>query len=178
MNAPDAHAALLAHRARKDAHFRTPQGPLRAAALRDFTGLAYYPPDDRYALSVPVMRAAPETITLPTTTGEERPFTRYGTAHLRTPEGDATLTLYAPDGDDRPDRVFIPFRDATSGTETYGAGRYLDAPLTHDADETTVHLDFNYAYHPYCAYGDGWSCPLPPRDNWLGVPIRAGERNP
>ena len=75
--------------------------------------------------------------------------------------------------------IFIPFRDATSGHETYGAGRYLwdsakGADLGSEGDELV--LDFNYAYHPSCVYDVRWSCPLAPQENWLPVPIRAGER--
>ena len=70
---------------------------------------------------------------------------------------------------------FLPFRDATSGPETYGAGRYLDAEITSDG---RVLLDFNRAYFPYCAYGEGWTCPLPPAENWLRAAVRAGERFP
>jgi uncharacterized protein (DUF1684 family) len=75
--------------------------------------------------------------------------------------------------------VFLPFRDATSGTTSYGGGRYLwDSVKGADlgsADEELV-LDFNYAYHPSCVYDPRWSCPLAPRDNWLGIPVEAGER--
>ena len=77
--------------------------------------------------------------------------------------------------------VFIPFRDGTSGSETYGAGRYLldtvkGADLGGTGDRLV--LDFNYAYHPSCAYDPRWSCPLAPRANWLTVPVRVGERLP
>jgi uncharacterized protein (DUF1684 family) len=70
--------------------------------------------------------------------------------------------------------LFLPFRDATSGRETYGAGRYLEVDPP-DADGRVV-VDFNLAYNPYCAYNPDWSCPIPPGENWLDVPIRAGER--
>jgi uncharacterized protein (DUF1684 family) len=69
-------------------------------------------------------------------------------------------------------RFFLPFRDATSGRESYGPGRYLDVEPGRDG---RVQVDFNLAYNPYCAYNDAFSCPLPPPDNWLRVPIRAGE---
>jgi hypothetical protein len=69
--------------------------------------------------------------------------------------------------------LFIPFRDITSGNESYGAARYLDLEVEHD-DRYAV--DFNYAYNPYCAYSEDYICPLPPQENWLKVPIRAGEK--
>jgi len=69
--------------------------------------------------------------------------------------------------------LFIPFRDATSGIATYGAGRYLDIEPNEDG---TITVDFNLAYNPSCVYSDGWSCPIPPAENWLDVAIEAGER--
>ena len=70
-------------------------------------------------------------------------------------------------------RFFLPFRDKTSGNETYELGRYLDPQMSPDGH---LMIDFNYAYNPYCAYGEGWSCPFPPRENWIEVPIEAGEK--
>jgi uncharacterized protein (DUF1684 family) len=80
--------------------------------------------------------------------------------------------------------LFLPFRDATSGKETYGGGRYLfDTAKNTDGrclEITTgspdVTIDFNYAYNPSCAYDARWACPLAPRENWLPVAVRAGER--
>ena len=74
------------------------------------------------------------------------------------------------------EELFLPFRDATSERETYGAGRYLD--VEPPAGDGLVLVDLNYAYNPNCAYNPDWSCPIPPGENWLGVPIRAGERAP
>ena len=85
------------------------------------------------------------------------------------PVSRLTLALYATPGHEG---YFLPFRDATSGRETYGAGRYLDLAPPHDGKVT---VDFNLAYNPYCAYSDSFSCALPPVENWLQVPIRAGE---
>ena len=75
---------------------------------------------------------------------------------------------------------FLSFRDATSGDETYGAGRYVldtakGADLGADGSGRLV-VDFNFSYQPSCSYDPQWSCPLPPRENWLTMPIRAGER--
>jgi hypothetical protein len=77
--------------------------------------------------------------------------------------------------------LFIPFRDATNGSETYGAGRYLidaakSADLGGDAGRRTLILDFNFAFHPSCAFDPKWACPLAPPSNRLDIPIRAGER--
>ncbi len=75
--------------------------------------------------------------------------------------------------DARQGHLFLPFTDSTSGTDTYGTGRYLDPVLLEDG---RVSVDLNYAYNPYCAYNDHWSCPIPPAENHLSVPIRAGEK--
>jgi uncharacterized protein (DUF1684 family) len=76
--------------------------------------------------------------------------------------------------------LFLPFRDATNGHGTFGGGRYL-LDTRKGADLGTVDgrliVDFNFAYNPSCAYNDVWHCPLPPVENWLQVPIRAGERS-
>jgi uncharacterized protein (DUF1684 family) len=104
-----------------------------------------------------------------TTNGKEQVFRRYGIVHFEVDGAAAQVTLYSSAGSHE---VFLPFRDATSGKETYGAGRYLD--LRAHGDEVVI--DFNYAYNPNCAYNPDWNCPLPPAENWLKVPIRAGEK--
>ncbi len=165
---------LLAFRARKDDFFRSGRGPLQGEALRAFTGLAYYPPDPAWRVTVPVEPLEGEVVELATTSGEPRPMRPIGRVRLHLPSGEATLTLFASPDDPAPTQAFVPYRDATSGSETYGAGRYLEA----DLQAGTATLDFNLAYHPYCAYGDGWSCPLPPAENRLPLAVRAGERLP
>jgi uncharacterized protein len=73
--------------------------------------------------------------------------------------------------------LFVPFRDATSGRETYGAGRYLEIELQrHAKGAHTATLDFNLAYNPHCAYSSDYSCPIPPPENTLPIAITAGER--
>ncbi|MFC5850010.1 DUF1684 domain-containing protein [Deinococcus petrolearius] len=174
--------AIGEFRRRKDEHFASGRGPVQGEALRQFRGLSYYAPDDSWALSAPL--EAPQEqdageFTLETNTGQPRQMAFAGRVRLPLPGGEQSLSVFAPLGDTAPARVFIPFRDATSGPETYGAGRYLDAPVSRGpGGAALVQLDFNLAYHPYCAYGDGWTCPLPPAENRLRVVVRAGERLP
>jgi uncharacterized protein (DUF1684 family) len=73
------------------------------------------------------------------------------------------------------DYLFIPMKDQTSGKETYGAGRYLDASIK-DIKDGKIALDFNKLYNPYCAFSEGYSCPIPPKENHLPVRIEAGEK--
>ncbi len=82
-----------------------------------------------------------------------------------------SLTLYRESGRGR---FFLPFRDATSGDETYSGGRYLDPQETPDG---LVTVDFNYAYNPYCAYNDEWTCPIPPPENVLSVAVAPGKKH-
>jgi uncharacterized protein (DUF1684 family) len=110
-----------------------------------------------------------------TNTGDRRHYRRWGRLSFEVDGRPAALTIYSDPYDED---YFLPFRDATNGDETYGAGRYLDnhRPGVERTGENTFIIDFNYAYNPYCAYSERYSCPLPPRENWLDVPIRAGEK--
>jgi uncharacterized protein (DUF1684 family) len=163
-------------RADKDAFFREhPNSPLLPEQRASFDGLAYFPENESL-----VVRARLETdgvdldeaIAMQTTTGGEQVYRRAGVVRFEVGGAPAQLTLFAS-----PEmrELFVPFRDATSGSETYGAGRYLEVEPA-DLDGT-VEIDFNYAYNPYCAYNPTWSCPIPPGENWLAVAIRAGERS-
>lgn len=159
-------------RAQKDAFFKThPQSPLTAEQQATFTSLRYFPENSELRLLLPLEEfAEQDTIVMQTSTGDMRAYIHYGRLHFTADGQDVSLTLYADvDGSG----FFLPFADALRGRETYGAGRYLDPePL---ADGRFL-VDFNRAYNPYCAYNDAWSCPLTPVENWLPVPIRAGEK--
>ena len=106
-----------------------------------------------------------------TTTGGEQTYHRAGVVRFDLEGEPAKVTLYASP---EMHELFVPFRDATSGNETYGAGRYLEVEPPDERGNVVV--DFNDAYNPYCAYNPEWSCPIPPGENWLPVAIRAGER--
>lgn len=166
--------ALLGEREAKNAAFRSgAQSPIPAAGRAGFAGLSYYPVDPELRFSVRLQRyevAAP--VRMGTNTGEIRDALHYGRFEFRAAGRDCRLEVYRFEEAGAPS-LFIPFRDATSGGETYGAGRYLDL-----AENTsgTYDLDFNRAYNPYCAYNPEYSCPLPPAENTLAVPIRAGEK--
>ncbi len=161
------------NREQKDQYFRAnPYSPIAIEKRVNFTGLNYYPVDVAMRLTLPLERATePAPLTIQTNTGEERPFRRIGTVTFEVEGQPATLAIYQ--GQDHDD-LFVPFRDATSGGETYGAGRYLEPEELADGN---ILLDFNAAYNPFCAYSDDFSCPLPPAENHLTVPIRAGEKS-
>lgn len=162
-------------RAAKDDFFRSNlQSPLTPDQQAAFTGLAYFPeePALRIEGSLDTDVDRDERIEMQTTTGGTQEYRRMGRVRFRVDGEEAEITLYQSE---LQEELFIPFRDATSGRETYGAGRYLE--VDRPGSDGRVVVDFNYAYNPYCAYNAHWSCPLPPAENWLRVPLRAGERN-
>jgi hypothetical protein len=164
--------ALEEHRTLKDDFFRmNPHSPIPQTARGTFEGLEYFDADTDLSFTVQPESTTAEPVVIGTTTGDERSYTRAATVTLPIEGEPVTLSLYSTGHPG----LFLPFRDATSGKETYGAGRYLDLNLN---DDGTVTIDFNYAYAPFCAYNDAYSCALPPLENWLDVPIRAGERQP
>ncbi|MVN87311.1 DUF1684 domain-containing protein [Deinococcus sp. HMF7620] len=170
--------ALLDFRRRKDEHFAAGNGPVNTGTFR---GLSYFAPDEAWAFTLPLTRLpqdASAEFPLETNTGEVRVMARYGEVTVPLPGGQHTLLVFTPLGEEVPARVFLPFRDTTSGAETYGAGRYLDAPLDQQlgGDGPLIRVDFNLAYHPYCAYSPQWTCPLPPRENWLSEAVPVGEK--
>ena len=154
-----------------------PQSPLDDAQRDAFQGIQYFETNDDLVLEVePEYFPGDEPLTeMTTNTGEKQLYKRWARFTFQVGGEEAALTVYSdPHGHD----LFMPFRDATSGPESYGAGRYMDnhRPGLRQLPGGKLEVDFNYAYNPYCAYSESYSCPLPPRENWLSVPIRAGEK--
>lgn len=157
-------------RVQKDHFLRSsPHSPITDRV--NFSGLDYYPPNPDYRYTLPLQRADnPEPLTFQTSTGDERTYYRLGTVEFEVEGQAAQLAIYKSNDHDE---LFLPFRDATSGHETYGAGRYLEPQ---ELPSGQILLDFNQAYNPFCAFSSGFSCPLPPGENHLKVAIRAGEK--
>jgi uncharacterized protein (DUF1684 family) len=154
-----------------------PQSPLAPVAEEDFDGLHYYPENPDYLYDVVVERFDSDEplIEMPTSTGDTEQYRRWGRFEFYVDDMKAALVIYT---DPEEGDYFLPFKDATNGRETYGAGRYLDShrPGLRHLRGNHFEVDFNYAYNPYCAYSDNFRCPLPPSENWIKVPIRAGEK--
>lgn len=163
-----------ASRASKDATFQASNDPVPEAKKGEFLPLAYFPVDPDY--NVPgVLKPASEgpTLIMPTSTGQQRKMRRVGVLEFTLKGQSMKLTAFVEEGTRDLDRLFVPFSDMTSGTETYPAGRYMDL----DRTATGVYeVDFNYAYQPYCYFNLTYDCPLPPAENRLKAPIRAGEK--
>jgi uncharacterized protein (DUF1684 family) len=166
-------------RAQKDDLFKHhPQSPLPRTERDAFSGLPYWPfdPDARVvARFVPGEQPA-HASGLPA----EVDFHQIGTLAFVLRQQQLVLPALWIDG--YAGGLFVPFRDATSGHQTYGGGRYLldtikSADLNSDFEQATVILDFNYAYHPSCAYDPKWVCPLAPPDSHLSMAVEAGEQS-
>ncbi len=168
---------VIRERREKNLAFRTgPDSPLLEKNKTRFQGLDYYPVDPSLRFQVRLNRyPSPREVRIGTNTGEVRSGLRYGYFEFSVNGTPCRLQAYRMDEDQggRGPSLFVPFRDATTGTETYAAGRYIELP-----ENTTgiYDLDFNRAYNPFCAYGRDYSCPVPPAENTLPLPIRAGEK--
>ena len=170
--------AIQGYRAEKDAFFKSATGsPIPTAEREAFDGLPYYPVDVDLVFEgltlAPYEGDEPSDFQIPTSDGRLRPAHRAGTFTFEADGQPLRLTAYELEGAHSDGSLFVPFLDATSGRETYGAGRYLD--LEPD-DDGTYAIDFNLAYHPSCVYAPQFSCPLTPAENRLPIRIQAGER--
>lgn len=172
---PNKGSRLESFRQHRDHYFaHDPDAPLEHDDRHGFAGLDYFPERPDLALELPLDTSGEgvgERVDLPTSDGQTKPFVRAGRVSFEVDGQPVTLSVFTDLGRGR---YFLPFRDGTSGTETYGGGRYLDPKMRPDGK--TLVLDLNYAYNPYCAYGDRWSCPAPPIENHVSVPIPAGEK--
>ena len=167
---------LAEFRDRRDVYFSTdPESPLLPEERENFTGLDYFEPDPSlYFVGDLQIYVQPETLQLVTTSGQARVAERVGFVAFRIDGRPLRLQVYRlADGTGG---LFLPFQDATTGIDTYPAGRYLN--LIPSAASGPYELDFNRAYNPSCAYGgaERFACPVTPLENRLDARIAAGER--
>jgi hypothetical protein len=164
-----------------------PQSPIPAGSRSGFRARLFpYDPTQRFEVTVESVASNMtagdgrlQPIGLPMSAGTPLAFRPIGSVRIPLSRGERRLGLFWMEG--YAGGLFLPFRDATNGRETYGAGRYLldaakGADLGGDAARGTLVLDFNFAYQPSCAFDPRWSCPLAPPANRLDIAIRAGER--
>lgn len=169
--------AVEGFRQDKDEFFKTdPRSPIPADERGAFTGLPFFPVDEALVFESrtlePYTGDEPSNFQIPTSDGKLRAAHRAGVLRFDLEGETRQLTAYTFDGGDG-ESLFVPFLDRTSGTETYGAGRYLDIEPDEDG---TYELDFNLAYHPSCVYDPRFSCPITPAENRLPLRLEAGER--
>jgi uncharacterized protein (DUF1684 family) len=175
--------AIVRFRKQRDELFRShPQSPIEPDERASFEGLRYFPHDPAFRVQAHFEPADGSELLIDT--GGEDGAVRYRRAgHLNFQLNDEPCRLTVLSLVQYAGGLFVPFRDTTSRRETYGAGRYL-FDTAKDTDglvlEITpgspdVMIDFNYAYNASCAYSPRWACPLAPPENFLTVPVKAGE---
>ncbi|WP_226039872.1 DUF1684 domain-containing protein [Natrinema sp. DC36] len=177
---------LESKRAEKDEFFADhPQSPIPPEERDEFDGLDYFDPDPIYRVSATAtVHDDPEVVLMDTTAGREMRYHRTVTLEFELDredddleDGTFELAAYQQESPNE-EPLFVPFRDKTTGQQTYDGGRYME--LESERDLTTgdeIVVDFNLAYSPFCAYSETFDCPLPPEENWLEVAIPAGERD-
>lgn len=153
-------------------------GPLDSA---DSSFVDFYAGNESYLVKCKfVATKGGEPFEIPTSAGTTKTYTKFGEFRFRLDGKKQKLAVYRSmallNHPLYKNYLFIPFKDKTNGMETYGGGRYLDLFMKDVAGDEIV-LDFNKAYNPYCAFSDGYSCPIPPQENHLKVSIEAGEKN-
>jgi uncharacterized protein (DUF1684 family) len=158
-----------------------PAGPLirildpNSERLKGFQGLKYFPVDEEFRVLGRIRPQPSREVSILDTQGWERVAWIYGQVEFLLMGRTETLDLILFDKEPGPDSAFmLIFKDKTSGKETYPACRYLYIPFQKEGE---IWVDFNKAFNPSCAYAKSFACPLPPKGNQLGVPVRAGERN-
>jgi uncharacterized protein (DUF1684 family) len=181
---------IKAFRAKKDQFFKEDfRSPLKESDRKKFKGLLYYPIDLQYAMTGVIERYPAEPkplyVNLPTSKGRERKYVKYGRFRFKREGKEYVLQIYRPLGGGE---LFLPFKDKTSGKETYPEGRYLYIEAMPGGSESVgttpvpgtrtekVLIDFNRAYNPFCQYNEKYTCPFAMKENWLEISIRAGEK--
>lgn len=161
-----------------DSYLNPESSPLKEDELKDFKGLSFYPYNEKFVVKATLEKLENQPVFKMPTSGTNKPdYKRYGILHFTIDNKKFQLEVYQNldliKMKDYKKHLFLPFIDETSGNETYGAGRYLDIEIP---DGSEIVLDFNKAYHPYCAYTIGYSCPITPDVNFLKTEILAGVK--
>ncbi len=153
------------------------QTPLKPDERAHFRGISWFPIQAKYRVTARFVRTpSAKTFFMPTSSGKPKVYTKFGILTFTLNHHACRLAAYQSQSllRTQPDEaVFVPFTDKTSGTLSYGGGRYLDFPVPKSG---LVTLDFNDAYNPYCAYTEGFACPIPPSENRLPVAVLAGAK--
>lgn len=161
-----------------DSYLNPESSPLKVDELKDFKGLSFYPYNEKFVVKATLEKLENQPVFKMPTSGTNKPdYKRYGILHFTIDNKKFQLEVYQNldliKRKGYKKHLFLPFIDETSGNETYGAGRYLDIEIP---DGSEIVLDFNKAYHPYCAYTIGYSCPITPDVNFLKTKILAGVK--
>ena len=146
----------------------------------DVKYMHFYPADRAFCVWGDVtVNPGSQPFLINTHSGKQKPFKEYGTITFKIKDTTQTLHIYQMvdmmSGKPNNDELFIPFNDRTNYEGTYAGGRYIDLSIK-DIVNGQLLIDFNKCYNPYCAFSDGYSCPIPPDENHLHMSITAGEK--
>jgi uncharacterized protein (DUF1684 family) len=152
--------------------------PLSGKARKTFKGIHFFPFDEKYVVNAEFVRTPNEKpFQMSTSSGIRKTYLKYAEVVFTLNEKEYKLNVYQSQdllqSAEYKDYLFIPFTDATSGNETYEGGRYVDLNIP---QSDHILINFNKAYHPYCAYTEGYNCPIPPAENTLPIKVEAGVR--
>ena len=162
----------------KDAFLKEANSPVKSEDMQYFD---FYEPDSTFLVKCNFTKTnSQSTFKIPTVDGKQKEYFKYGILNFKIKGKTLQLNVYQSLSlmkiPTYKNYLFVPFKDLTSGIQTYGGGRYLDFETT-DIKGDVVILDFNKAYNPYCAFSSGFSCPIPPKENYLKARIEVGEKN-
>jgi uncharacterized protein len=171
------HDEIVQYREEMKTGFLTnPRSPLDS---QDLQFLRWFPTDESFRVTCSVERLDTAQIEIPTYSGLNRKYRPFARLHFMLNDQSFQLTVFRyeePGFAAKLAPLFLPFKDETNGEDTYGGGRYINIAVS-DLEHEAYLLDFNKAYNPWCAYSDGFNCPIPPVENHLALAIAAGERN-
>ncbi|MBK7127881.1 MAG: DUF1684 domain-containing protein [Crocinitomicaceae bacterium] len=165
----------------QDAHFKSKElSPLPKKMRKKFPGHQHFNFSINYVVTAHFERIeSTDTIIMKTSADTEKKYVHYALVRFSLHDAPCSLYVYQSlslrEIEEYKNHLFIPFRDATNGNETYGAGRYIDLLIP---NSDSIVINFNHAYNPYCAYTDGYFCPIPPKENTLKIEIKAGAKIP
>jgi hypothetical protein len=153
--------------------------PLKTEQRKNFEGLNFFEADEKFNIEATLVKAPEQkSILMKTSTNREPEYIQYGEIVFTLEAQEYRLLVFQSkklvDVQKEVDHIFIPFRDGTTGKESYGGGRYVDCKLPTEGN--TLMIDFNKAYNPYCVYNPKYSCVIPPEENRLLIRIEAGEK--
>ncbi|MGX7666221.1 DUF1684 domain-containing protein [Flavobacterium pedocola] len=154
------------------------ESPLKEEDLAHFKGLDFYEMNKDFCVEAKLVLTPKEKPFVMPTSGVRKPlYVKYGEVHFELQGKPCKLNIYRnielSKQEKYKNHLFLPFTDLTSGVESYGGGRYIDLEAT---GKDVMIIDFNQAYNPYCAYNEGYSCPIPPKENDLKVEVKAGVK--
>lgn len=160
----------------KEGFLTSPRSPLDSL---DLQFLRWFPYNETFRVACTIEKLDTDQIQIPTYSGLNRKYRPYAKLHFMIEGQHFHLTVFRyeePGFASKLAPLFLPFKDVTNGSETYGGGRYINVAVS-DLEHESFLLDFNRAYNPWCAYSDGFNCPIPPFENHLAIAVNAGESN-